>query len=174
MFTLTVTVLPLPKLNGCSPLSGVPLPQLPATMRCRNSTAPASTSLPEAAPLPSKSRAAPRWSMEPADPVRAMSMAGLPETSAWVRVGPPLSARVMLRMLDKAVGVPPPSLVALMSVASGVKPANASALVSPLCPKTLWLAAVIDPPDICISAPYKEAVLPVMIARTRVAVPELL
>ncbi len=89
------------------------------------SKAPLSHSLLEPAPLPSTFRVAPRWSTpligaaeQAADGPR--SIAGLPATSAWVIVVPPLLARVVLRMLVSAVGVVPLA-VALKSFAPGVK-----------------------------------------------------
>ena len=48
-------------------------------------------------------------------------MVGLPKTSAWVLVGPPLLPRVLSRMRSRPVGVVP-SEVAVRSVAPGVKP----------------------------------------------------
>ena len=63
-----------------------------------------------------------------------LSMAGLPSTSAWVSVGPPLSAKVGLRILSNGVFVP--LLVALTSDAPGAKPEKAWALVRPSWPNT--------------------------------------
>jgi hypothetical protein len=57
-------------------------------------------------------------------PSVTVSMAGLPATNAWVRVGPPLLASMGLRMLTKAVGALPLE-VAVMSVGPGVKLAKA-------------------------------------------------
>ncbi len=63
-------------------------------------------------------------------------MAGLPGSRAWVWVGPPLSASAVSRIDVRAVGWVP-SLVAVISVAPGVTPLRAWAVVLLLSPRRL-------------------------------------
>ncbi len=64
-----------------------------------------------------------------------------------------------------------PSLVALKSVAPGVKPLKASALLWPLWPKTLKALAVTVPMPLVISSPLLSLLLPETRLRTRVRLP---
>jgi hypothetical protein len=48
-----------------------------------------------------------RWLAGDAVPSVTASIAGLPATKAWVLVGPPLLASLVLRILAKAVGIMP-------------------------------------------------------------------
>ena len=75
-------------------------------------------------------------------PSVTVSMAGLPPTKAWVLVGPPLLAKVVLRMLTKAVGSVPLE-VAVISVGPGVKPLRPD---EPLKPKMLKLPISMSGP----------------------------
>ena len=105
-----------------------------------------------------RSNPVPRWSVVmPAGTSELLpaSMAGLPATRAWVRVGPPLSLRVVLIMLPTGtpvMSVPPkPELV-------------------PKSPMMLWLL-LLKFPD---TSGFDTPVLPAMIVFFTLIVPELL
>jgi hypothetical protein len=97
----------------------------------RRSNEPVSHAIPPSL-LPSCGLGTPRWSLAGGGQVPWVteSMVGLPATKAWVRVGPPLLASVVLRMFASAVDRLPFE-VTVMSVAPGVKSSKAWALVSP-------------------------------------------
>src|SRR5580765_467865 len=113
-------------------------------------------------PSPSTGRTKRRWSLEGQSLLGAASTAGLPGTSAWVKVDPPLLARIGLRMAS--IG-----LADTMSALPGLKPRMPEA---PSCPNRLKLSTTTVPEEEKLLISEPEGRLPETRLRARMRVLE--